>query len=138
MLADGREQVERALGADEGVVINQRTARLFHATERLQLDLLVGDVEADVAERVGRATENRLHADRRHDVGEPVVEHPDVALALVELDAVPGIGNVVAIDIPGPGLPHRVDDRVAESTNPVVADYVPVAADGDAPIVPMA
>ncbi len=95
----------------------------------------VFEVEELVAEDVGRAAADRLHADPGAGVHHPVPPHPHVGAVVIDLDAVvDAVGRVVAVDVVAVRLAgerlHR--DAVAEVPHPVAADDVAPAAEVDA------
>ena len=111
---------------DAGVVEEQRSGRAV-----VHLERLLDDVVEGVAEGVGGTAVDRLDGDALEDVGQPVVEAADVALGIVQLDAVVGaLGDLVVVDVDraaarrGEGV-----DGIGETADPVVGDHVTLAAD---------
>ena len=105
--------------------------------ERVEFELVLGDVHDDVAKCVHRAAVDRLEADRDERVREPVTERAGVPFALVELDRVVVRRlDVVPVEVVAPGAGLLDLHRVTEADDLVVTHDVAVPLDVDAVIAP--
>jgi len=128
-------EVEGEPRAHERVVVDEHAARLLGRgrAEGVELELLVADVHHDVTERVDGSAVDRLEAERRVVVGEPVPERAGVPLAVVELEAVVvGGQHLVPVEVDRAGARLGGLHRVAEADDLVVADDVSPALHVDA------
>src|SRR6185369_12440776 len=131
----GHEQ--RLLRTYERIVEHEDTAwgLGWGRVEAVELQLVLDNIDDDVAERIDGPTEGRLETDRHEAIRETIAEGTGVSLTRVELDrVVVGPQHLIAVEIVGAGAILLDLHRIAEAGDLVVTDDVPEAFDVD-PIV---